>query len=168
MFNHEILKPGQEICYKCGLKFKSKSDLLRHIEEKHGHEICHRYLQNKCTVRRCLFRHIMPNAPNVHRISQGGVTQVSTQANFCSLPTAGPVVWSQAVAQGSKIPVMPRMSIKAVWWDQTNYFASISLGTILLRVGKKRLYWREWNNSDPMLTVIVIEPKSGSDIEDKG
>ena len=111
-YNHEILKPGQEICYKCGLKFKSKSDLLRHIEEKHGHEICHRYLQNKCTVRRCLFRHIMPNAPNVHRISQGGVTQVSTQANFRSLPTAGPVVWSQAVARGSEIPVMPRVSIE--------------------------------------------------------
>ena len=94
-------------------KFNSKRDLRRHIEEIHGHEICHRYIQNKCTVRRCLFSHIMPNAPNVDRISQGRVAPVPTQADFHSLPTAGPVVWSQAVAQGPKAPVMSNLSAEA-------------------------------------------------------
>ena len=112
-YNHEILEPGQEICFKCGDKFNSKRDLRRHIEEIHGHEICHRYIQNKCTVRRCLFSHIMPNAPNVDRISQRRVAPVPTQADFHSLPTAGPVVWSQAVAQGPKAPVMSNLSAEA-------------------------------------------------------
>ena len=69
-YNHEILLPGQEICYKCGKKFKAKKDLLKHIEEKHGHETCHRFLQNKCTIRRCLFSHVIPSASNVERTTQ--------------------------------------------------------------------------------------------------
>ena len=36
------------------------------------------------------------------------------------------------------------------------------------RVGKKRLSCQEFTKSDPIVTVIVIDPKSGSDIEDKG
>ena len=35
------------------------------------------------------------------------------------------------------------------------------------RVGKKRLSCQELTKNDPIVTVIVIEPKSGSDIEDK-
>ena len=38
----------------------------------------------------------------------------------------------------------------------------------LARVGKKRLSCQELTKNDPIVTVIVIEPKSGSDIEDKG
>ena len=55
----------------------------------------------------------MPNAPNVDRISQRRVAPVPTQADFHSPPAAGPVVWSQAVAQGPKAPVMPSLSIEA-------------------------------------------------------
>ena len=81
------------------------------IEKVHGHKICHKYLENKCTVRRCLISHIMPYAANEDRNPQGRVSQVPTQADFHSLPTVRPVVWSQAVAQGSKVPVMPHLSI---------------------------------------------------------
>ena len=61
-YRHIKLKQGEETCYKCGKIFKSKRDLLRHIEQAHGHEICHRYLRNECTARKCLFTHSRPNA----------------------------------------------------------------------------------------------------------
>ena len=38
---------------------------------------------------------------------------VPTQADFHSLPTAGPVVWSKAVAQGPKAPMTPSLSTEA-------------------------------------------------------
>ena len=31
-YNHEVLEQGQEICFKCGKKFKSKRDLRRHMK----------------------------------------------------------------------------------------------------------------------------------------
>ena len=55
----------------------------------------------------------MPNAPNVARIPQGKVAPVPTQADFPSLPTAGPAVLSQSVAQGPKAPLMSNLSEEA-------------------------------------------------------
>ena len=96
-----------EIC------LNKKRDLLKHIKEANGQEICHRYLGNKCTVRRCIFSHNVSNAPNVDRTSQGRVAQVPTQAYFHSLPTAGPVVWSRVVAKGTKPPTVHKLSEEA-------------------------------------------------------
>ena len=52
-FYHIKLNQGEQICYKCGKIFKSKKDLINHIKEKHGNEICHRYLHNECNKRNC-------------------------------------------------------------------------------------------------------------------
>ena len=49
MFNHEKLKPGDEICYKCGKVFTSKKELGNHIVDKHGQTMCHKFLKNECT-----------------------------------------------------------------------------------------------------------------------
>ena len=112
-YNHIKLRPGQEICFKCGTQFTSKRDMLKHIGEEHGHEICHRYLQNKCTVRRCLFNHNISNATNLVTNSQERVKSVPTQADFHSLPTTGPVVWSQVAAHGPKPPTVHKLSAEA-------------------------------------------------------
>ena len=74
-FRHIKLKQGEEICYKCGKIFQSKRDLLSHIEQIHGHEICHRYLRNECTARRCLFTHSRPTTSS----AQERTTPVSAQ-----------------------------------------------------------------------------------------
>ena len=107
-YNHTILKAGQEICYKCGQMFNSKRDMLKHINIAHGQETCHRFLRNECTVRRCLFSHNILTASNEQRGTHEGAAPHPTSADFHSLPTARPVVWSRAVAQGPKTPVMPK------------------------------------------------------------
>ena len=98
-YNHEKRKPGQEICYKCELKFKSKGELLMQIEKVHGHKICHKYLENKCTDRRCLISHIMPYAANEDRNPQrkgisstntGGFSQPSHRQASGVEPSSGP------------------------------------------------------------------------------
>ena len=55
----------------------------------------------------------MPIASNVERTTQGRGSSAPTQADFHSLPTAGPVVWSKVMAQGSKTPVVPKLSAEA-------------------------------------------------------
>ena len=58
-FKHVKLQPNQEICFKCGDMFSSKTSLLNHIKVKHGHEICHRFLRNECdrSSDNCIFSH---------------------------------------------------------------------------------------------------------------
>ena len=95
-FRHIKLLPGDHICYTCGKIFKSKSEMINHIKEKHGNTICHKYLRNECTVRRCFYRHDIQNAPNLERTQE---TSFTTAQDFPSLPTTRPVVSSQVSAQ---------------------------------------------------------------------
>ena len=55
----------------------------------------------------------MPIASNVERTTQGRGSSAPTQADFHSPPAAGPVVCSQAVAQGPKAPRMSHLSTEA-------------------------------------------------------
>ena len=76
---------------------------VNHIEQNHGLEICHRYLCNECTTRRCLFTNKRPN------VSSAQITEPApTLTVFHSPPTTRPVAWSQAVAQE---PV-PRLKVE--------------------------------------------------------
>ena len=46
-FNHIKLQGKNEICFKCGKQFESKTDLINHIKLLHGNTICHKFLENK-------------------------------------------------------------------------------------------------------------------------
>ena len=58
-FNHIKIPVDQEICFKCGLQFNSKTDLMNHIKTKHGSTLCHKFLHNKCqrSSEECIFSH---------------------------------------------------------------------------------------------------------------
>ena len=58
-FNHIILQSNEEICFKCGLRFSSKTDIITHIKNSHGNTVCHKFLQNECerSSEECLFSH---------------------------------------------------------------------------------------------------------------
>ena len=99
-FHHVKLAQGEQICYTCGDIFKSKRDLINHIKEKHGNIVCYKFLQNKCTVRRCFFKHIIQSAPNVVKTPEA--PPAPTDQDFPSLPTTRPVVWSQVAAEDIK------------------------------------------------------------------
>ena len=86
-YNHIKLKPGEQICYKCGKTFKLKSDMRKHITETHGSDICHKFLLNNCTARKCFFSH------KTHIEAQ------MTERDFPSLPTPRPVVGIQVEGQ---------------------------------------------------------------------
>ena len=60
-FDHIKVQPNKEICFKCGKKFMSKTDIMNHIKAQHGKEVCHRFLRNKCSrsSENCLFSHNM-------------------------------------------------------------------------------------------------------------
>ena len=68
-FNHTKLNAGQEICFKCGDKFSSKTDIINHIKTQHGNTICHKFLQNKCgrNNMECIFSHKTAPTVNVQR-----------------------------------------------------------------------------------------------------
>ena len=106
-FYHVILAQGQHICYTCGDIFKSKRDLINHIKEKHGNTVCYKFLQNKCTVRRCFFKHIIQSAPNVGKTSEA--PPAPTYQDFPSLPTTGPVVWNQVAAKDTQPRDLPHL-----------------------------------------------------------
>ena len=87
--------------------------ILKHIKQKYGQEICHRYLHNECTAKRCLFTHRRPTNSSGSIRAQEGRALVPTSTDFNSHPTAGPAVCSQEVSQGPKAPTVPRLSIEA-------------------------------------------------------
>ena len=63
-FSHKTLQHGEEVCYKCGDIYTSKTDLINHIKTQHGMVICHKFLKNECsrTSDECIFSHkTMPN-----------------------------------------------------------------------------------------------------------
>ena len=111
-FCHIKLNQGEYICYKCGKIFKSKRDMMKHIEEIHGNDICHRFLNNECRVKRCFFSHNIHTATNVENSGRNmtmlktaapliniNETFVSNQEDFPSLPTTGSVVRPQVQTQ---------------------------------------------------------------------
>ena len=98
-FKHIKLKQGEQICYTCGLIFSSKKDLLNHIRELHGHTICHRFLKNQCTFRRCLFSHRNTPVTNVERTRDETRSPNLQTQDFPKLHATRPVMWSQVVAQ---------------------------------------------------------------------
>ena len=64
-FNHIKLQENEEICYKCGKQFTSKTDIINHIKEKHSNEVCHKFISNQCdrSSEECIFSHI--TTPNM-------------------------------------------------------------------------------------------------------
>ena len=99
-FNHVKLAQGEHISYTCGDILKSKRDSIKHIKEEHGNTVCYKFLQNKCTVRRCFFKHIIQSAPIVGKTPE--TPPAPTDQDFPSLPTTGPVVWSQVAAKDTQ------------------------------------------------------------------
>ena len=100
-YGHVILPPGVQICYKCGVTTSSKTDLIKHIKSKHGAEICHNFLANKCDFEKCMFSHIVPSAQSVEKIPERKMATPSapTEEDFLNLPTTGPVVRTEPRAQ---------------------------------------------------------------------
>ena len=97
-YNHIKLLKGQEICYKCGLFFKSKGELRKHIIAKHGNILCHKFLNNLCTQQRCFFSHNVMTATSVVNTPEPNKTPIITPQDFPSLPTIRPVVGGQMAA----------------------------------------------------------------------
>ena len=58
-FRHIKLKVNEEICYKCGYICTSKTNIINHIKDAHGNEICHKSVSNQCSRSReqCLYKH---------------------------------------------------------------------------------------------------------------
>ena len=107
-FAHKILQQGEHICYKCGDIFRSKRDMLKHIEHKHGNTMCYKFLRNECRARRCLYSHGLP-ASDVATTTERNISQ-TTAPDFHRQHTTRPVVWSQVVAQGTQAQVQSNMS----------------------------------------------------------
>ena len=96
-YKHIKLQEGEHNCYKCGHISKSKRYMMNHVKEKHGHEICHKFIEGKCSYSRCLFSHKVTNVITVENVSKI-VEQRSkysntapTETDFVNLPTTGPV-----------------------------------------------------------------------------
>ena len=111
-FKHIKLKPGEQICFTCGKIFISKREMLSHIREKHGNTLCHRFLRNECTVRRCLFSHIRPRAANVETIFLAAGAQAPPSQDFPNLHATRPVMWSQVVANNPQPAALPTLQMK--------------------------------------------------------
>ena len=111
-FKHIKLNPGEQICYTCGKIFISRKDMVSHIREEHGNTLCHRFLNNKCLVRRCLFSHKISSATNADIMSQEARAPAPPPQDFPILHTTGPVMWSQAVAKSpqTQAKVLPKVS----------------------------------------------------------
>ena len=110
-YYHVKMQEGQHICYKCAKLFSSKRDMINHIIEKHSNVICHKFLRNKCNVRKCFFNHIIPSAPSVGRTSEQITQRIPTSQDFPNLPTIRPVVRSQEAAEPQILcPPVPKMS----------------------------------------------------------
>ena len=85
--------------------------MRRHIVEMHGNDICHKFLQNNCTARRCFFSHNIMIAQNVRRSAKQSNSQVPTKQDFYELPTVRPAERRQVVAQ----PIAPDMPLPQMW-----------------------------------------------------
>ena len=111
-YKHIKLNPGEQTCFICGKIFISKREMLSHIRERHGNTLCHRYLRNECTVRRCLFSHRSSTATNVVIRPLEARAPAPPSQDFPNLHATRPVMWSQVVAQSPQIQAqgLPNMS----------------------------------------------------------
>ena len=73
-FEHIRLQTNQDICYKCGTTFMSKTDLINHIKKQHGNIVCHKYIQNQCdrSNDECIFSHSLED---VNRLTSSNKQQ---------------------------------------------------------------------------------------------
>ena len=92
LFPHIVLPEGHHICYKCGLIFATPTEVMKHIKEKHGNIICHKFMRGQCTYTKCLFSHPGKDA---YFVSQATPT---AQDFPNTLPTTSPVVGVQGRA----------------------------------------------------------------------
>ena len=85
-YNHDIFL---RICYKCGVKSSSKTDIIKHIKTKHGNETCHNFLLNRCDYQECMFSHERSSAPSVESIPEREMATPSAPAepDFLNQPT---------------------------------------------------------------------------------
>ena len=57
MFNHIKLGENEQICFKCGRIFKSKHEMMKHVQEVHPTP-CYRHRVGQCTFgNKCIFIH---------------------------------------------------------------------------------------------------------------
>ena len=59
IYNHNIPKEGEYLCFTCDNKFNSKTNLIQHIKTEHGNEPCRNFLKGQCKyeMNTCFFRH---------------------------------------------------------------------------------------------------------------
>ena len=94
--------------------WRAGADLAGDWREKHGNTLCHRFLNNECVVRRCLFSHHISTATNVDIICQEARAPAPPSQDFPNLHATQQVMWSQVVAQSPQIKAqaLPNMSGK--------------------------------------------------------
>ena len=88
-YYHIILKSGEHLCYKCGLKFPKQSILFNHIKNLHD-EPCLKYLEGKCTHgNRCLYNHEGTHVQNVkktHNNTPSEAPHINSHQDFPQIP----------------------------------------------------------------------------------
>ena len=59
LYYHIKMKPEEYICFKCGMTFIYKANLLKHIKTVHGTIKCKKFLQNQCkfSSNTCIYSH---------------------------------------------------------------------------------------------------------------
>ena len=86
---------------------------MNHVKEKHGHEICQKFIECKCSYSRCLFPHKVTDVITVENVSriieQRSIKSNTTpsESDFVNLPTTGPV-GTKEVAR-SQAPAPPAL-----------------------------------------------------------
>ena len=114
-YYHIKLKQGEHICFKCAKRTTSKRELMNHIKDTHGNDICHRYLRNECRQKRCFFSH------NIH--TENTHTRALGTQDFPSLPTIRPVVRSQEMA---KTPQEQNLALHSLSYQDQNQIKDVT------------------------------------------
>ena len=59
LFNHELIDENTYLCYECGEKFNTLSDLMVHRKQTHRMINCKKFLKNNCsfTSDKCWYTH---------------------------------------------------------------------------------------------------------------
>ena len=66
LFNHDIIGEDTFICYECGEKFTTLSDLMCHRKQMHKMINCKKFLKNNCsfTNDKCWYTHKLNDSSN--------------------------------------------------------------------------------------------------------
>ena len=69
-YNHKEYPKGHQVCFECGLDFKTIHDMMRHRKSVHKVVLCKMFLKKKCdySSEDCYFTHTL-NAPSTPVIS---------------------------------------------------------------------------------------------------